>query len=108
MVPKEGSTGLLGILSQAATVDLIPEETSSHYLSYATYYESEIVMKVLGICSVMSDSFYNPMDYSPAGSSVHGISQAKRLEWVAIPTQGSNPRLLHYRRSLSSEPPGLQ
>ena len=26
----------------------------------------------------------NPMDYSPPGSSVHGISQARMLEWVAI------------------------
>ena len=24
------------------------------------------------------------MDYSPPGSSVHGISQARILEWVAI------------------------
>ena len=27
----------------------------------------------------------NPMDCSPPGSSVHGISQIKVLEWVAIP-----------------------
>ena len=26
----------------------------------------------------------NPMDYSPPGSSVHGIFQARLLEWVAI------------------------
>ena len=26
------------------------------------------------------------MDYSPAGSSVHGILQAKILEWVAMPS----------------------
>ena len=26
----------------------------------------------------------NPMDYNPPGSSVHGISQARILEWVAI------------------------
>ena len=26
----------------------------------------------------------NPMDCSPPGSSVHGISQARVLEWVAI------------------------
>ena len=26
----------------------------------------------------------NPLDYSPRGSSVHGISQARILEWVAI------------------------
>ena len=40
------------------------------------------------------------MDYSPPGSSVHGIFQARILEWVAIfllqgifLTQGSNTRL---------------
>ena len=27
----------------------------------------------------------NPMDWSPPGSSVHGISQARILEWLAIP-----------------------
>ena len=26
----------------------------------------------------------NPMDYRPPGSSVHGIFQARILEWVAI------------------------
>ena len=26
----------------------------------------------------------NPMDCSPAGSPVHGILQARTLEWVAI------------------------
>ena len=26
----------------------------------------------------------DPMDYSPPGSSVRGISQARKLEWVAI------------------------
>ena len=28
----------------------------------------------------------NPMDWSPPGSSVHGISQARILEWVAMPS----------------------
>ena len=28
----------------------------------------------------------NPMDYSPPGPSVHGVSQARVLEWVAIGT----------------------
>ena len=31
----------------------------------------------------MSDTG-NPTDYSPPGSSVHGIFQARILEWVAI------------------------
>ena len=32
------------------------------------------------------------MDYSPPGSSIHGILQAKILEWVAMPSsRGSSP-----------------
>ena len=34
-------------------------------------------------CSVVSDSL-RPMDCSPPSSSVHGILQARILEWVAI------------------------
>ena len=47
-------------------------------------------------------TLFEPMDCSPAGSSVLGIPQARILEWVAIfssrgifPTQGSKPGLLH-------------
>ena len=33
----------------------------------------------------------DPMNYGPPGSSVHGISQARILEWVAIPfSRGSS------------------
>ena len=32
----------------------------------------------------MLDSFFDSMDHSPPGSSVHGISQARIVEWVAI------------------------
>ena len=35
------------------------------------------------ICSVMSDSL-RTMDHSPPGSSVHGIPQARILEWIVI------------------------
>ena len=42
-------------------------------------------------CSVMSDSFCDPVDCSPPGSSIHGILQARILEWVAIPfSRGSS------------------
>ena len=39
--------------------------------------------------------FCDPMDYSPSGSSVHGISQARILEWVAMPfsRRSSLPRI---------------
>ena len=41
--------------------------------------------------SVMSDSWQQSMDCSPPGSSVHGILQARILEWVAIPfSRGSS------------------
>ena len=40
-------------------------------------------MKVLVAQSCLT--LCNPMDYSPPGSSVHGILQARKLEWVAIP-----------------------
>ena len=30
----------------------------------------------------------NPLDCSPPGSSVHGIFQARILEWVACPPPG--------------------
>ena len=64
----------------------------------------------------MSNSF-NPMDYSPPDSSVHGILQARILEWVAMsfsrgifPTQGLNPHLLYLLHcqvgSLPLAPPG--
>ena len=45
---------------------------------------------VAQLCLILCD----PMDYSPRGSSVHGILQAGILEWVAIPLSrdSSQPR----------------
>ena len=42
----------------------------------------------------MSESC-DPMDCSALGSSVHGISQAKLLEWLSFPSPGdfSDPRI---------------
>ena len=41
----------------------------------------------------VSPTLCNPVDCSPPGSSVHGILQARILEWVAMPlSRGcSNP-----------------
>ena len=70
-------------------------------------------MKVAQSCPTL----YNPMNCRPPDSSVHGILQARILEWVVItvvgrhylfqgifPTQGSNIAL--QADSLLSEPPG--
>ena len=58
------------------------------------------------ICQVMSDS-WSHMVYNLPGSSVHGISQARILEWLAFSfTRGSfklrdlTPDLLHCRQIL--------
>ena len=52
-----------------------------------------ICMLLLFSHSVVSKSL-QPMDYSPPGSSVHGISQARILGWVAISfsRESSQPR----------------
>ena len=46
--------------------------------------KNEVVQSCLTLCY--------PMDGSPPGSSVHGILQARIMEWVAIPSsRGSSP-----------------
>ena len=61
-------------------------------------------------CSVQ---LCDPMDWSPPGSTVHGISQARILEWVAIPFSRGSSRPRDQTQvstlqadSLPSEPPG--
>ena len=61
--------------------------------------ESEVAQSCPTLC--------DPVDYSPPGSSIHGILQARILEWVAIffsrgifLTQGLNPGLTHCRQML--------
>ena len=54
---------------------------------------SQRILKKHVLCSVGQScpTLCNPRDYSPPGSSVHGILQAGILEWVAIsPFRGSS------------------
>ena len=68
--------------------------------------------KLLQSCLTLCD----PMDCSPPGLSVHGILQARVLEWVAIfllqgdlPHPGIEPRSPAFQAdALTSEPPGKQ
>ena len=62
-------------------------------------------------CSVMSDSL-RPIECNPPGSSVHGDSPGKNLEWVAMPSSrgslnpGIEPRSpILQADSLLTEPP---
>ena len=46
------------------------------------------VSKVAQLCT----TFFDPMDCSLPGSSVHGIFQARILEWLAISSSRRSPR----------------
>ena len=69
-----------------------------------------IYVKSLRLCLTLFD----PMDYSPPGSSVHGILQARILEWTAIsssrgstqPKDATWVSCIPGDDSLLSEPPG--
>ena len=48
------------------------------------------------MCAQSCLTLCNPMDYSPPGCSVHGISQARILEWTAISSfRGSSQKGLN-------------
>ena len=67
--------------------------------------EWKVEVLVVQLCPTLCD----PMDCNPPGSCVHGILQARILEWVAIPfAKGSAQTwILHCRQIfLPPEPPG--
>ena len=83
---------------QKMNLDMNP----THFIIINPQTDHRLKVLVTQLCPTLCD----PMDCSLPGSSVHGISQARILEWVAIsfsrafPTQGSNPGLLNYRQIL--------
>ena len=58
-------------------------------------YKSWIIKKSVKVIIIQScPTLFNHMDYSPPGSSVHGILEARILEWVSISCyrRSSQPR----------------
>ena len=45
------------------------------------------------VCAQQCPALFDPMDCGPPGSSVHEISQARILEWAAIPSPKDLPNL---------------
>ena len=58
----------------------IKQTKSSNLIQPTILLRSEWVSEVTQLCLTL----FNPMDYSLPGSSVHGMFQARVLEWVAI------------------------
>ena len=57
--------------------------------------------EVAQLCPILHD----PMDCSRSGSSIHGIFQARVLEWIAFPSPGeiSNPGIKPGSSALQAE-----
>ena len=76
-------------------------------MDYATL---KISLKMKMLAAQLCLTLCNPMDCSPLGPSVHGILQARILEWVAMPFYrgSSRPRDQPGSPALRAEslPPG--
>ena len=68
-------------MSEVNSKNLLTEARILHYTT------GSVLLLVIQSCSTLFD----PVDCSLLGSSVHGILQARILEWVAIPfSRGSS------------------
>ena len=65
-------------------------EISSRSVLQLTSVEAAVLCSVVQSCLTP----YDPVDCSPPGSSVHGILQARMLEWVAIGQAAEVTRIL--------------
>ena len=75
---KESALDLLSLLFLANT-----RQSSFSYTGGEAVVQIDLLMSCLLRCFSCL-TLCNPMDCSPPGSSVHGILQARTLEWVAI------------------------
>ena len=78
------------IPDQFTPVDLVLKWIILHYAVHLklTQHCKSAVCVCVCVCVLVPRScptLCDPMDCSPPGSSVHGILQARILEWVAIP-----------------------
>ena len=81
-----------GILVFHPGTEVVPPALEAQSLNHWTTREAYIIVctKSLQLCP----NLCNPVDCSPPGSSVHGVFQARILEWVAISSSrgSSQPR----------------
>ena len=56
-----------------------------------------LVVVVIVLDAQLCLTLYDPMDCSPPSSSVHGIFQARILEWVAVPFSRGKENLFYLK-----------
>ena len=92
---SQSTSGIQNLFSNPVSLQIyfsIPEVSAFSTLVGGTAFASLWVVVVC--CSVIHScpTLCDPMDCSPSRFSVHGILQARILEWVAMPSsRGSSP-----------------
>ena len=101
--PKQG--GLAKKWKMLHNIKWAVEKLAALLLSCQSESESEVAQSCPTLC--------DPMDCSPSGSSIHGILQARILQWLSflspgdLPNPGVEPRSPALQAdALTSEPPG--
>ena len=95
------------LLTQGSKLCLLHLRHCGFFTTSATWEAYTVLCFVAQSCPTLC----NPVDCSPSGSSVHGIGQARVLEWEPppgdFPKLGIKPRSSVLQAdSLPSEPPG--
>ena len=76
----------------------LPRKTSQHLVGMWPQNSINLAWQTDREVAQLCPTLCDPVDYSPPGSSIHGILQARVLEWVAIsfsrdlPDPGIEPR----------------
>ena len=93
---------MLGLTHQNTTLKLLVQRAQKLNLSkkiqtcasQSCRLRKTMAMAVLCLVTQSCPTLCNPMDCSPPGSSVHGILQARILEYIAVPSsrRSSQPR----------------
>ena len=98
VVVKQWQLGLLRDLNARNLMPLTKETHKEH-----VYQTLNVKVLVVHSCPTL----FEPMDCSSPGSSVHGISQARILEWRAIPFSRDLPHPGIESRSLALQEDSL-
>ena len=87
--PKSPLGSCIGVSSTCMSTQAYRHTPKTSYaVFYLGLYYYCVHAKSLQSCLTLCD----PMDYSLPGSPVHGIPQARILEWVAMPTSRGSSR----------------
>ena len=100
---REGKPGMLQFMgSQRVRQDWATEQQQFHSPSWKN-------------CCLVAQShttLCDPMNYSPSGSSLHGSLQARKLEWIVMPSSRGSSRPRYWThishiagRFFTAEPP---